>query len=338
MSDFRTEVFGVCNCIKKDASFDELRRTIHSLVVSNNDSIKFDNKKEIASNGIRLCCGFYGILLAFENRLTISQNAEPIKLTEKEFYHLSFGNYVINLFVDLCLEDVTKYNKTIGKVLRPYSFYKQINNVIKEFDFDGNIFSSAVSEFKRTKIYNSIINSGVLNALSSIPEKEVFSLLQVLERDIINIPMENVPQEVFEMAMKRRLGKPDKQTELSFLTFKLLALREMLKNACRLLYAAILGNDLPVFDNNCLIDIKNNSHNFIYRFKTIIVQGLCFLMCDELIGNVMLFDLELDNVKEHDFGIMRSITTNFSQEEGNKTTISFCTVDKELNPIYTLTD
>ena len=185
------------------------------------------------------------------------------------------------------------------------------------------------------------MQSNVLQMFASVPEQNIFTLMGTMDRDIIKIPMDNVPNEIFALKMRelesRHTHKIEKIDAISILSFKLLALREMLKNACHLLYSAILGLDLLVFDENSLINIEKNASNTIYKYKTILVQGIPISPYKEVVGDIILFTLNADRLRAHEFGFVRSITSNFSNNEGETSKISFCIVDDDLNPIFTLT-
>ena len=138
MKTFRDEIFNLCKVLSSMNQFDDLRNTLASLRFTTSDSV-LDPKKDICNNGIHLRAEFYGLLLAYQNRLTSFPDipAERITLTEKEFNDLSFGHSYISRFIQLCLEEISNQNSTIGQVLSPYSFFKPIAD-IPAFDIQSS--------------------------------------------------------------------------------------------------------------------------------------------------------------------------------------------------------
>lgn len=345
MTNLRNSVFEICKKFKSSTEFDNLRNTMASLFITREDEIRspeIDAKHDIAHNGMRLNCEFNGILLAFERGLSVFELKGPVGLSEDEYYQLSMGNYIITNFIKRCLDEIGSINPTIGKVLNPYAFFVPIKENTFDFNYDLAVLDSVVAAFKESKIYREIMKSKVLQMFASAPEQSIFTLMGTMDRDIIKIPMENVPNEIFALKMRelesRHTHKIEKMDAISILSFKLLALREMLKNACRLLYSAILGLDLLVFDENCLIDIEKDASNTIYQHKTILIQGIPTSPYKEVVGDIILFTLNTDRLKIHEFGFVRSITINFGMEdEGQTSKVSFCVVDDDLNPIFSLT-
>ena len=341
MTSLRNSVFEICKKLKSSTAFDNLRKTMESLFIirnNGNGSPVFDVKRDIAYNGMRLNCEFNGILLAFERGLSVK---EPVSLSENEYYHLCFGNYIITNFIDLCLKEINSISPTVGKVLNPYAFFMPIEDNTFSFNFDLAELNQVVDAFKASIIYRETMQSNVLQMFANVPEQNIFTLMETMDRDIIKIPMENVPDEIFALKKRelesRQTHRIEKTDVISILSFKLLALREMLKNACHLLYSAILGLDLLVFDENSLINIDKDISNTIYKYKTILVQGIPISPYKEVIGDIILFTLNTDRLKVHEFGFVRSMTLNLSNSEGQTSKISFCVIDDDLNPIFTLT-
>lgn len=337
METFRKEVFKMCNSIKNLTELNPLRRIMKSFLPSK-DINTIDFKKMAFSNGIQLNMGFHGILLAFENRLIIPSNsAAKIDLTDDEFTQLSLGNYLIESFVEMCLEDIKRINKPLAKALSPFSFYKPLVNKRNYPEFDLTLFKKAADSFKSASIYLNFLKSPLFRSLVSVKEDDATNLIYALDKRVIKISTDDIPNDIKDIVLKKHSGLLDDAANYSYQSFLLIALREMLTLACRLLYSAIIGNDLIVINSDDLIDIKNNSHNVVYRTYTLLIQGAVFIPFDNTIGNVVLFDFAKKDISIHEFGTIREVTINYSQETGNTSTITFCAVDDDLNPIYTLT-
>lgn len=268
-------------------------------------------------------------------------NHEVDELSETEYYNLKLGHYVISSFVNACITDIEKINSNIAAVLNPYAFYVGIANKNIKHEFDLSIFDRAVSAFKDTNIYKSLLRSNFLQALSNVPRDAIFQLVQVLERDIMRIPLDNVPNDI--LALKMREMNFNKQTAINkndamaLTSFKILALREMLINAISLIYSAMLGMDINVINEDNLINIEKSGSNVIYQHKTVLIQDVFMNPFKEILKDIVLLDINVGNVKIHEFGSIRSVTFNFNQIEGHTAKISFCEIDDELNPIFNLT-
>lgn len=342
MGNFRSEIFNLCKKLKNKDEFNKLREVVHELRSKRSEGINDESKMDIALNGIKLNCEFFGILLAFDKQLSAFPLKEKIILTTDELNELMFGQFIISKFIKLCLSDVEKYNENFAKVLNPYSFYKFDINFEKEYEFDLSILQDAVIEFKATKIYSDIINSNILVALKEVPINSIYTLFLTMERDIIKIPLNKVSNEMLALKIREGNSKQTKKINtvdaLSLVSFKLLAMREMLKNACHLIYSAILNCDLLVVNEDNLINIEKNESNTIYNYKTILVQDILFNYAKEIVGDIFLFTIDLETLKYHEFGFIRNCTISFSKDCGETTKLSYCILDEELNPIFNLTN
>ncbi len=341
MKSFRSEVFNLCKTLSAMEQFDDLRKTLNSLRLSTSNAV-IDPKIDVCTNGIHLRAEFYGLLLAFQNKLSSFPNIETdrITLSDNEYRAIAKGHYYISQFIELCLEDIKKQNITIGKVLSPYSFFNQIDD-IPSFSIDSSVFKHAVNEFKNSSIYRSLTCSNVLLAFNNIPEETVRNLFGVLYRDIIRAPLDTVSNEILSLKIREQGFKYNQQINpvdaLQLISFKLIALREMLSIASSLLYDAILGSDLVIIDENNLINIEKDSSNTIYSYKTVLIQGGLLSPFNDILNRTLLLSVDTEKVKIHEFGRVHSSTFSFATENGDTTKLSFCVLDEELNPISNLT-
>lgn len=341
MKSFRSEVFSLCKDLSAMKQFEDIRKTMISLQFSSSET-NIDPKTDVCLNGIRIRAEFYGVLLAFQNKLSSFPNIEDDKivLSDDEYRSIAKGHYYILRFIELCLEDIKKQNSIIAKLLSPYSFLKPIDE-IPSFSIDSSIFEHAINAFKNSSVYRSLIGSSALMAFSKIPEKAIRSLFGVLYRDIIQAPFDTVPSDILSLKLREQGFKPNQQINpvdaLQLFSFKLLALREMISTAVCLIYDAILGNDLLVIDENSLIDIEKSSSNAIYTYKTVLIQGALLRPFNDILNTVFLLNIDNGKVKIHDFGRANSSTIRFANENGDTTKLSYCVLDEELNPIFNLT-
>ncbi len=338
---FRDEVFSLCNCLESMEEFEPLRHIMAGLRFTSSTST-VNPKLDVCMNGIKLNAEFHGILLAFQSGLTSTPNAEPksIELTDYEFSQLSFGNKYICQFIELCLTEIVEQNSAIGSILSPYSFLKTVDS-ITDFEIDLALFEKAVEAFKQSSVYREIMDGNCLMAFRNVPEDHIRALFGAMYREIIQIPMDTVPREIFALKIREQGFRPNQSINpvdaLHLVSFKLLALREMLSNAVSLLYDAILGMDLVVLDENRLISIEANSSNTIYSYRTILIQGGLLPLYNDELNTIILLHIDNPKIKVHDFGHIKSYTFNFSHDIGDTAKISYCVLDEELNPISNLT-
>lgn len=344
MANLRKEVFEVCKLLKCDKRFDPLRKTMFNLMTfKGNDDKSINIKNDIANSGKRLNSEFFGILLAFEKQLTVFNNVDPMqaKLSEEEYYYLSFGNYILNSFVNACIDEISKINSSIAAVLNPYAFYVKIATNNTQYNFDLSIFNNAINAFKNINVYKDLLHSNFLQVLNNAPQGAIFQLVQVLEKNIMGIPVDNVPNDIFALKMRemnfKRQTKINKEDAIALISFKILALREIIMNAVSLIYSAMLGLNITVINEDNLIDIEKNGSNVIYKYKTVLIQDVLMNPYKDILKDIVLLDINKGNIKIHEFGSVRSATLSFNQIEGHTTKISFCEIDDELNPIFNLT-
>ena len=341
MKRFRSEIFDLCKVLSSMDQFDNLRETLASLRFTTSDST-LDPKKDVCNNGILLRAEFYGLLLAYQNKLTSFPDvtAEGIALTEKEFTDISYGYCYISRFIELCLEDISNQNRAIGQMLSPYSFFRPVLG-IPNFDIDTSVFDSAVRAFKDSSVYHGLMDTNLLLVFSNAPEESIRNLFGALYRDVIQAPIDTISNDILAFKVREQSYKPNQQVNpvdaLQIISFKLLALREMLSAAASLLYDAILGSPLVVIDENNLINIEKNASNTIYSYKTILIQGGLFCPFNDILNIVFLLTINNGKATIHEFGRARSSTFNFTKGNGDTTKLSFCILDEELNPISNLT-
>ena len=130
INDFRSEIFKLCNEIKKNDSLHIIQETLEKLFMCENIEEKIPSNiffHQIAKHGNNQ---FYGYLFANENfdmykdifPMAKSPIKEDIKVFEK-------AHATIYTLIKLCTEDMRKNYPKIAKVLDPYSKYKQISPI-----------------------------------------------------------------------------------------------------------------------------------------------------------------------------------------------------------------
>lgn len=333
---FRNAVFELCKILQRDIIKDE----ISSLMINLNcykEGQAEPNRSNYGYLGKSLRNQFHGFLFIDEKRYSIAELKETISLSVNEKTLLHQGHMVLTDFIDNCLEDIKKEAPHIAKVIDPYSRYIPIQKISVNSRVKTDVFEQCVSEFKNTAIYKKLIESSMWQIIKSMPEGQIERLVGVLDKEIIHTSLDNVPDEIRNFSFRRMQSSLNTQDLLMRDACIILSLREMLANACQLLYCALVGGDLIVLDNNNLISIDNEASNAVYSYMTVLVQGIIMNMHSDLVGDILLINCEIASKhKIHEFGRIHQATISFNQDEGETTKLTFCLVDDTLNPISNL--
>lgn len=342
MARFRSAVFEACKLLDNDDRFSTIRDTMYSLRFCKDT--EYDPKRDIACNGLRINEEFYGILLAFEKGFTSIPNPKisENRLSTDEKKTLYFGNSFLTAFVDECLNEITEIAPDVAKAIHPYGFLTPIDQYQCEEKVDIAVLQPAITAFKETSIYKYLMESNVLLYFKPIPKDTVFQLMMVLERDIINNPRGSTIDDILALKVREKGYKPNMHVPtvdaLHIISFKLLALKQMLANALKLLFGSIVGEKLIVINEDNLINIEKDTSDVIYTYKTVLLQGCLFTPFSEIIKSIVLLHIKNEKVNLHEFGLVRSVTENFISVDGETTKLTFCIVDEDLNPLYSLTE
>lgn len=341
MAIFRTAVFDACKLLSKDNSYNSIRSTIHSLRVC--EGSDFNAKQDIACNGLRINAEFYGILLAFEKGLLSvpSTQLSKAELTDGEKNDLYYGNELLSSFADECLREIAIQAPNVAKAIHPYGLFAPISPYSCEEKVDITTLQPAVSAFKEISVYKTLLGSNALSYLNTIPQDQLIQLILVLDRDIIKNPGGSTANDILALKIREKDYKPNTPIPavdaLQIISFKLLALKEMLANAVKLFFGGILGEDLIVIKEDNLINIEQNTSDVIYTYKTVLLQGYLFTPFSELLKSIVLLHIKNSKADIHEFGSVRSATISFACDDGETTKLTLCKVDDDLNPLFNLT-
>ena len=161
----------------------------------------------------------------------------------------------------------------------------------------------------------------------------------VLEKEIVACPLDVVPESVKSLE-KCLITKFEKVEEILLAeTLMVFALQKSLENACSLLYTALIGEDLCVFNNDNIFDIDKNYSNSLRRVIQLSAIGIFMNGKSNMVGDIMLIDCDsYPDHHMHEFGVIQSYSASFNDEMGNTSKVTMIVVDDLLNPYYHLTN
>lgn len=333
---FRDSVFKLCKVLQRCNFKSELEPIMTNLTFFK-EGQETPNRSSYGYLGRGMRNQFYGFLFVDDNKESISDLRDTVPLNINEKSLLYQGHMVLTNFILACLKDIITEAPLIAKVINPYSNYKPIQRMSVNECIESSVYEQCAIDFRNTKVYKTLLQSPVWNNIKTMSLEHVELMIGVLDRDIINNPLNNVPEDIRNYTFRTMQPKLSIEDILMRDFCLILSLREMLVNACQLFYTALVGGELLILNNDNLISIDKNESNEIYSYMTVFVQGIIFNEFSDLVGDILLIDCEYTNeYKIHEFGRIHSATISFSQEEGETTKLTFCTLNDELNPISNL--
>lgn len=334
--EFRNSVFGVCKELQKTS----LKNDICSLITKLNCYREGQEELDRSTFGYyarKLKNQFYGYLFVDENKDNIFHLRDYVLLNKEERLLLRQGHKVLTDFIDYCLEDIKQLAPNVAKNINPYSRYSPIQQVPVDSKIDKYLLKQCASEFKNTKLYKQLLNSPMWKYIKKMTHENLEQLIGILDRDVLRSSLDIVPKDIEEFAY-RMIGNSKSLEDILMLdSCIMLSLREMLSNACQLMYLALVGGDLVVLNNDNLISIDEQKWNSVYSYMTVLVQGIIINGNTELVGDIVLIDCEMGNGDRiHEFGRIQRETISYNCKYGDTTKLTFCLVDEVLNPISNL--
>lgn len=343
---FRNEIFTLCKELQKNEKNKEISDTIKSLRFAKRDAATKEIPKNLHGNFAQLAEQSNNQFLGY---LFVDDNADEIQLpaflsikhlSNEERMAIEKGHKTLTRFVELCLNDMRGKSPIIADAISPYFLYKGVtlnNDSISLFE--DCEYDDLVKAFKNGKVYKAVYDSDIDRFSQIINKDNLQALMTIVEKEFSTGYNEDIPSDLSALSMRllnKQLNAPD---ILYAYVIMIYALKESLRMACQLLYGAICGGDLVVLNNDNLIDIEKRTSSQICNFYKVFVQGALFSVVGNLVGDVVLMDCDdSTNNHIHEFGMVTSTTIQFSREFGATSKISFVVVDKELIPIFNITD
>ncbi len=341
MMSFRSEVFSLCNRIKRNTETNQLQELIKSLNVYM-EGQELPNRSSFGYISRHSNNQFYGYLFTDENITAYKQDAlfqDLIGLQEDERTILQRGQATINLVISECLGDIESIYPALVKVLNPYSRFKPIKNITADPFLKSEDVAKVCQAFKETACYKNLINSRMSELIKKLPETQLFQLCEIMNRDIMQNPYNIVSSDIKSLALQYANNSDLPQNLLFRDACLMIALREMLRIASQLVFTALIGGDLIILNDDNIIQIEKNESNIINKFMTVLIQDVPIHNGIDIVGGVVLIDCHPnDDYYIHEFGFVKSETLSMSQDTGITTKLSFSILDESLNPIFNLTN
>jgi hypothetical protein len=333
---FRNSVFDVCKKLQTSSLKDEICPLITNLNCYQEGQEEL-NRSTFGYYGRQLNNQFYGYLFIDEKKDGIANLKTCVSLSEEEKLLLWQGHKVMMDFIDYCLEDINQLAPNVAKNINPYSRYKPIQQVTVANKIDTHLLKQCANEFKNMSIYKKLLKSPMWQTIIKMPYEQLEQLIGILDREILRSPLDIVPNGIIKFKYRMMQGSMNPQDILMVDSCIMLSLREILTNACQLMYSALVGGDLVVLNNDNLISIDEQKSDAIYSYITALVQGIIINKNTELVGDIVLIDCEMENgYKIHEFGRVQQTTMSINRQNGDTTKLTFCIIDDMLNPIANL--
>ena len=332
--DFRSEVFKLCKAIQKRAETNIVNETYLRLFTSKSEECvipQYSMFHEAAKHGNNQ---FYGYLYANEHTddyKTVLQGIKP--LPDKDIQIFARAHATIYALIKECVKELEISNPRIAKVLDPYSKYRPAGvPFLAEKEYE-----KAAEAFRESKLYKKLINSSINALVEELKPEDIHTMFMVFEKEIVACPLDVVPESI--KPLEKCLVFEKIEEILLAETLIIFSLQKSLENACSLLYTALIGDDLCVFNNDNIFNIDKNYSNSLRKVIQLSAVGIFLNGKSNMVGGIMLVDCDpYPKHHMHEFGVIQSYSASFNGEMGNTSKVTMMVVDDLLNPYYLLTN
>lgn len=344
---FRDEIFLLCKKIQKLDSVKLLKNIMRKYsiveetedeegktVILNQAKLDFNYVSKHANNQ------FYGYLYTNEHVTEYKSIFPEITNLEKDEEQLfKQAHATILKLIEGCLDDLKEAFPQIYKVINPYSKYKSIKWAETKSFLEDEDYKKAISAFQKSKVFTKLKSPEIIEAFHTITEDHMFSLVEVLEKEMVECPADMVSEEIERFIRNTQEQYKKIEDILMAETILIVAMRRMIEMACQLLFIALIGEDLAVYNNDNIINIEKNQSNMLYKMMVILCDGIYAHHKSGSPGNIVLVDCDpAKNHHIHEFGYVRSSTMSMNNELGATTQYTLIIVDNEMNIFYQLTN
>lgn len=345
-TNFRTEVFKLCQKLQIDETSQKIGKMIHDMSVTvetNKVGEKVtDSRNDFAYMAKHENNEFHGFLFLDDNieKLEFPHFLKPKHLLPEERILFERGHKTLTRFIDLCLSGIASESNGVANSMNPYFLYKEVNvseSAIALLSDDE--LMPAVAAFKNGRAYKALMDANFTKLFNRIDIDSMRALISVLEKDINHSLGEEVSKDLRDFSMKMH-SKLDNITDVMFaFSVLMLALKMSLKLSCRSLYRALCGGDLFVLNNDNIINIEKRTTTVVSEFYKVFAQEISLDSSGSEMGSVLLIDCDLPHDAHiHEFGMLIAQTLNFEGEFGFSAKYSFVTVNEEMIPIHQLVE
>ena len=343
-TNFRTEVFKLCNKLQEDEDSQRVGGLIHDMsVVTEPAEIGkrvTDSRNDFAYIAKHNNTEFHGFVFLDDNleKIDVPQFFNPKHLSHEERNLVEQGHKTLTRFVELCLSEVASQSKEVANSMSPYFLYKQVN-ISKDTSalLTDDELKPAVLAFKNGTAYKALMEANFTKLFRRIDITALRALLGTLEKEIDQSLGEDVSKDLRDFSLKLH-SKLDNITDVMFaFSLLMLAIKTSLKLSCHLMYRSICGVDLFVLNNDNIINIEKRTSTVISEFYKVFSQDIQPDFTGSEMGSVLLIDCDLPNDTHiHEFGMLIAQTLNLAGEFGTSAKYSFVTVNEELIYIHQL--
>lgn len=335
----RNSIFSLCKRIQKEERYQSLRQLMHDLQVAPNPPAD-SGRSDFGYVARKSNNQFYGYLFTDEHieeykAMTIFKSLSSLHPNEKQL--IAQGQASLNLFIDACLADLKGKYPHIALAVNPYARYKPIHPITEQSYLSPSDIAECVSAFKNSPAHGAIMNSPISALLTELSETEVMQIVGTMSKDISETSPDSISEDITTLSLRWKHAPQTPQTLLFYASCMMIALRDMLRTACQLLFVAFVGGDLLVINNENVFRIDARSSSCISKYMTVLVQGSFFSPITGGVGNVLLIDCDpFENEHIHEFGFLYSESISFSREMGATSKLTFVLLDEHLNSITCL--
>ena len=338
--DFRSEVFKLCKVIQKNEEINIVNDTYLRLFTSKSEECvipQYSMFHEAAKHGNNQ---FYGYLYANEHTddyKTVLQGITP--LPDEDIQIFARAHATIYALIKECVKELEVSNPKIAKVLDPYSKYRPITAPIGAPFLEEKEYEKAAEAFRESKLYKKLIDSSINALVEELEPETLHAMIVFLEEEMVACPLDVVPESIKPLE-KCLVTKFEKIEELLLVeTLMIFVLQKSLENACSLLYTALIGDDLRVFNNDNIFSIDKNYSNSLRKVIQLSAIGIFLTGKSNTVGDIMLVDCDpYPEHHIHEFGVIQSYSANFNSEMGDVSKVTMMVVDELLNPYHLLTN
>ena len=342
--NFRSELFSLCKTIQNQECSKQIRDIIIKMSsvknpIDGNEEPLHGDFAQVANHSNNQ---FHGYLYLDDNIDTISlpKIFKVEHLSKDERYLIERGHRTLLRFVELCLSDIKMKSNSVAESMHPYFLYKEVRLSPESTAFvSDEVLQPAVTAFKQGSVYKAIMEADLTAFFSRVSINEMRMLVGTIEKEINESLGKNVTKDLKEFSLKLDSQFNNITDVLFAFSILLLAIKNSLALACRLLYKAICGGDLFVLNNDNIISIEKNISSVLFHYYKVFSQDIYFDRSGSGMGNILLMDCDLNHEQHlHEFGMLISETINIAGEFGQSAKYSFVTVNEEMIYLHFLID
>lgn len=338
--DFRSEVFKLCKVIQKKTETSIVNETYLRLF-SCKDTGEVIPQYSFFHEAVRHGNNqFYGYLYANEHTDDYKKVLPGITpLPNEDIQVFARAHATIYSLVNACVKELRVSNPKIANALDPYSKYKPVEAPAEVSFLDEKEYDKAAKAFRESRLYKRLMDSTVNALFEELKSEDIHTMFRVFEKEMVACPLDVVPESIRPLE-KCLVTRFEKVEELMLAeTLMIFALQKSLENACSLLYTALVGDDLRVFNNDTIISIDKHYSKSLRKVIQLSASGIFLNGKSSTVGDITLVDCDpYPEYHIHEFGVIQSYSASFNEEMGNTSKMTMMVVDDLLNPYYLLTN